>query len=565
VLSYLASESKGMMMKQRRPSSQHNLSGGNSGNGNGCRHQGGDGDDDGCCEEGRKLSPSSNGGGSTSSKNVKRILLSLLRGRTYRNATTTVAWCMLVTTAGTWVVLGNRRLRSGAFNRYRFSNNKSDLGSDGYGPTSFKVSFASNDSAAAIPSSTAWVRKKHAEGDGAQQRQLYSRRQVAYDFTADEVRAAKVSSENIEFEPAAGHELSTEEEEEPKEACTWMHKWQTDNYVLCNPIHEIDMAFEAVDGALAFIACGGDRCAFRVKDIDRTRWLALKTRRHNRQFTKSNYEAGRKDGMVMERLSKSPYVLSTYGYCGLSQVLEFAEGGSTHDLIRRSRMELKKGSDALLLSPLDKLKVAIQLVTSVADMHDASITHNDLCCHQYVLVDGIYKLNDFHLSKFLKRDTETGEVCRNAMSVSTSWNLIHAPEEMDGYNKVDNKKADDYVVGNVMYYVLTNKWIYEDEPKSKNAVKLLKKGERSPFPDEVVESDDPATRALVKGIEMSWTHDVDERPTSRQVSEFLLGELERITGEDGYVDGSRVVRAVVPPLPQDWDYREDPSFNDNFN
>ena len=164
---------------------------------------------------------------------------------------------------------------------------------------------------------------------------------------------------------------------------------------------------------LIFINCGGDRCAWLLLDNDGTK-ITLKTRKYRKDFTKGFYDAAAKDGLVMERLTKSPYVAGTYGYCGLSQLVEYSEGGNLHDLIKTSRMH-----DQDPQTPIDRLKVGIQVATAVADLHSfeedgiPSITHNDLCCHQFILVDGIYKLNDFHLGQFLHKDKNTNQVCQS--------------------------------------------------------------------------------------------------------------------------------------------------------
>lgn len=342
--------------------------------------------------------------------------------------------------------------------------------------------------------------------------------------------------------------------------CQPMHEWQTSSYSVCNPLHEVDTLSNAVSGALVFIHCGGDRCAFKLQDRHETLVLKIpkfyKVDRGERSYAASNT-----DGLTMERLTKSPYILTTYGYCGLSQLIEYGDGGSIHDLIKRVRMQQ---SD--LLDPVQKLKVALQLVSAVADLHTfeddhkASVTHNDLCCHQFVFVDGVYKLNDFHLARFLERDRRTKETCEYPASIGRRWHVIHAPEE-SMKDTLDTEKADDYTIANVMYYVLTNCWIFE-EISAQEGLRYLQQGKRPPFPDHVRESNDPATQALKWAIQMLWTHNVEERPSSRQVADFLLEKLHDITGERP--SKNRPVRVSIPPLPPDWDY-DDSDFDSNFD
>ena len=88
------------------------------------------------------------------------------------------------------------------------------------------------------------------------------------------------------------------------------------------------------------------------------------------------------------------------------------DGGATHDLIKMARL---RGDS---LAAIDKLKIVYQLASGVADMHTfendglVSLVHNDICCHQFIFVDGIYKLNDFHLAHFQTKNTTSNEVCK---------------------------------------------------------------------------------------------------------------------------------------------------------
>jgi tRNA A-37 threonylcarbamoyl transferase component Bud32 len=88
-------------------------------------------------------------------------------------------------------------------------------------------------------------------------------------------------------------------------------------------------------------------------------------------------------------------------------------------MIKTTRL---KGADSL--PTIDKLKILYQLASGVADMHTfekdglVSLVHNDICCHQFILSHGIYKLNDFHLAQFQRKNKNTNTVCtaRNGYS-----------------------------------------------------------------------------------------------------------------------------------------------------
>jgi serine/threonine protein kinase len=134
--------------------------------------------------------------------------------------------------------------------------------------------------------------------------------------------------------------------------------------------------------------------------------------RYKSDFDKSKFYNAKKDAMVMERLTASPYVADIFTACGATQVIEYSEGGNIHDLIKIARLA---GEDKM--SSIDKLRICVQIAAAVADMHSfekdgvPSLSHNDLCCHQFLFVDGVYKLNDFHLAKYMKKNKNTNEMC----------------------------------------------------------------------------------------------------------------------------------------------------------
>lgn len=122
------------------------------------------------------------------------------------------------------------------------------------------------------------------------------------------------------------------------------------------------------------------------------------------------YEAGWKDTIAMERLSSSPHVLSMYGNCGGSQLTKLATEGNLYAQIKNARSNGDK------MSPKIKLRIGYHVAKAVADVHSIdgsvpSLVHNDLCCDQYLLVDGVYKLNDFHMSSMVYK-TQAGDACR---------------------------------------------------------------------------------------------------------------------------------------------------------
>ena len=116
-----------------------------------------------------------------------------------------------------------------------------------------------------------------------------------------------------------------------------------------------------------------------------------------------------KDTIAMERTTSSPYTSDIYGNCGVSQLTELSRGGTIHDLMKISRRNGEK------MTAQDRLRVGYHVAAGLAALHSfdgaPSIAHNDICCHQYILIDGVYKLNDFHQASVLTLK-EDGSPCK---------------------------------------------------------------------------------------------------------------------------------------------------------
>ncbi|KAL3939149.1 MAG: hypothetical protein SGBAC_006075 [Bacillariaceae sp.] len=378
---------------------------------------------------------------------------------------------------------------------------------------------------------------------------------------------------------------SSSEDDDYEPTCQPMHEWQTRTFPVCNNVHEVNMRPES--GSVVFINCkfqlctkclpvqrsltdtdpfpcivfagGGSRCAFKIRDTGDD-WIVLKISKYKKDIDERTFEKARKDGVAMERLQSSAYVLDIFGFCGLSQVIEPGlDGGATHDLIKTTRL---RGEDSLPV--VDKLKIVYQLASGVADMHTfekeelVSLVHNDICCHQFIFVDGIYKLNDFHLAHFQTKNKTSNEICKAYNSYSEHYKLIRSPEEISVKVKrprnqnVLLEKSDVYTLGNVMYHILTMKWLFENQGVSKGIQELMQ-GRRSPFPERILTSSDRAIRAIRKAIEMCWKHDPEQRPSADMVRNYLGKELKAVLG----VEELGVVRVTsIHPLPEGYKYSD---------
>lgn len=103
-----------------------------------------------------------------------------------------------------------------------------------------------------------------------------------------------------------------------------------------------------------------------------------------------------------------------------------------------------------------------------------------------------------------------------------------------------------------MYYILTMKWLFENQGVSKGIQELMQ-GRRSPFPERILTSSDRAIRAIRKAIEMCWKHDPEQRPSADMVRNYLGKELKAVLG----VEELGVVRVTsIHPLPEGYKYSD---------
>ena len=110
----------------------------------------------------------------------------------------------------------------------------------------------------------------------------------------------------------------------------------------------------------------------------------------------------------------------------------------------------------------------------------------------------------------------------------------HATPRDPNFKPVKPDKIDVWMMGNLIYYMLTDLYTFE-KPKNlswKDSGKELLAGRRSPYPKHIKESKDPSHVAMKKALDMCWVQDWEERPSARSVSDYLIGQLKKITGEE---------------------------------
>lgn len=133
------------------------------------------------------------------------------------------------------------------------------------------------------------------------------------------------------------------------------------------------------------------------------------------------------DAIIMERLSASPRIVPMHSYCGTSLVVKNIPY-SVLDEITPPPPKRKKWREFFssrkqkvvsrnTLSPWTKLKYALEMAESLADLHGFSggtIVHGDDHLGQWLreTPDDPLMLGDFNLAKILSYNTAKGEYCK---------------------------------------------------------------------------------------------------------------------------------------------------------
>ena len=156
-------------------------------------------------------------------------------------------------------------------------------------------------------------------------------------------------------------------------------------------------------------------------------------------------------------------------------------------------------------------------------------------------------LNDFNYARPILRNKETKKQCRRDAFHMAIWKGRSLEELQDELQEdllpMEPDRVDVWMMGNPMYYILTDLYTWE-EPKTlswRQSAKKLLNGERSPYPDHILRSKDPAHIAVMEGIDMCWTQKWQERPSARRVADHLMNALKKITGTE-----QPDVRIVLP-------------------
>ena len=94
--------------------------------------------------------------------------------------------------------------------------------------------------------------------------------------------------------------------------CVPMQPWQTTSFPICNMFHELDFITKTIINEFYYYTSGGYNDIFWLNENDKPDdpGLALKILIYGTEYTDRNFDRVRRDGLILERLTKSPYGMS---------------------------------------------------------------------------------------------------------------------------------------------------------------------------------------------------------------------------------------------------------------
>jgi len=332
---------------------------------------------------------------------------------------------------------------------------------------------------------------------------------------------------------------------ENDDQCKPMADWQSTFYPTCNEFHSSDMPEALRERDLWMLSKKGYwRFAWEAVEARDKKWtdrswtkyphdssIVLRTFKLEHDYEEGYFENNRVDAIAMERLTKSPYVINMYGFCGMSVVTEFA-GHHVAQVVDKKK-------------PLEKLELAKMIAQGVADVHgidgdgQVSLVHNDLNFANIVIGKNHSRplINDFNVAVLMMKRNDTGAACPfTSHYPNPQW---RAPEEQvdestGKTSKMLTEKIDIYALGNVMYRFAVggSPWKRPDgrslttEQKREIAVLKMVNGTLPHVPDEVRQSPDPAIKSLLKIMRECYRHQPKLRPTAMEVVDMLQTAID---------------------------------------
>ena len=345
----------------------------------------------------------------------------------------------------------------------------------------------------------------------------------------------------------------------PNDNCQPANEWQSQSFPDCNTLHEkMDVM------KLKFVARGTIQSVFEYTEEEEETTNNNNNNNNNKKnkFVYKNlalnnglHESGPKlaekqriDALILQSTTSSKFTPRIYGHCGTTMLMDYAPS-TLHKYIQKRL--LKTNDEKRSTTSLDRLKISIHIASGLAALHSVNFIHNDIHDLQYLFHDGIFKLNDFNYARPIYVHTNHNATAADASSCTTSkfsmgiygrsLEEMQKKVEYEGFTWPTPSSIDVWMMGNLLYTILTNLTVWDDSIRHSESYKL-KMAKRIVaqkvgltqrlIPQQILNSTDPSYQAMAKGLEMSWTYNWKDRPSAQMITDYLMDELRRITGDD---------------------------------
>jgi Protein kinase domain len=320
--------------------------------------------------------------------------------------------------------------------------------------------------------------------------------------------------------------------------------WHLYSYPTCNDIYEVDLPsivrqsrYALYDGSsenrtmpLGYVAKGLWRSVWSVNPrAFMTEPIVLKTMQKEHDLTDRNYDRHRRDAIVMEQLTSSPYVADIYSFCGNSVLTEFMDL-TLDDVIFSNDIDVVIDLKPVPVTSTMKLQWALDVARGVQALHEISggpIVHTDIQAKQFLLSSsGRVKINDFNRCRFMAQSNVTGRPC--SFRIPSAPGKSRSPEEYL-YDALD-EKLDIYSVGNILYTILTQREAWDGYHGVVAQSRIQEGAIPEIYTNAVKDLPTSIQEALVNITKRAYAFDPKQRFSAKELAE----ELERILQEIVY-------------------------------
>jgi hypothetical protein len=318
----------------------------------------------------------------------------------------------------------------------------------------------------------------------------------------------------------------------------------------CNSIHELDASLNFIDNVLSMD--GSWRSVLKVNNE-----AILKALHIHREFDNESFQKHEMDNGVMERLTPSPYIVSSFGFCGQSVMTEFAH--------MPGRLVAKDKT----LKNIERLRLARDLSRGLAELHSLKhltfdqtpqssstskklsllFAHHDINLANVVSTrPKTIQWNDFNLGIISKTIEDDRKKTSCQVPIRYRGDLWRSPEEIRNATPgtlPNVQPCDIYSFGSVLFQIMTKHqpWTHLEEipqniPNLTIVAKSKLEGKSPNLPEKYLPTS-LEMQVLWKAIEACTRLEPLQRPSALQLAQgfhtayqWTKNEIVRIENDE---------------------------------